>query len=175
MTPLDLGRGPDQRDGMTEITLRPFTASDTDWLVRRHGELYAEAEGFDDSFRQLVGEIVADFLVSKRVGREEGWIAWRGKDRLGSIFVVEEDPRTAKLRLVLLEPGARGTGLAQRMLDHAMDFARAAGFDQMRLWTHESHRAAGKLYARNGFRLTHSEAKRSFGADVVAQTWERDL
>jgi Sortase and related acyltransferases len=160
---------------MTEITLSPFTATDADWLIARHGALYAEEEGFDASFEALVAQIVADFLAHKQPGREEGWIAWRDGQRLGSIFVVEEDAATAKLRLVLLEPASRGTGLAQRMLETAMDFARGAGYGVMRLWTHESHRAAGRLYARNGFRLVESEAKRSFGQDVVAQTWERDL
>lgn len=160
---------------MDRITLHPFTAADADWLIERHGALYAEAEGFDDSFRQLVAGIVADFLATRQEGREQGWIAWRDDVRLGSIFVVEESPDTAKLRLVLLEPAARGTGLAQRMLEQAMGFARDAGYTRMRLWTHESHRAAGKLYARNGFRLTHSQPEHSFGVDVVAQTWECDL
>jgi len=91
------------------------------------------------------------------------------------ILLIEDDAETAKLRLVLLEPGARGTGLAQRMLDTALDFARAAGYRRMRLWTHESHVAAGRLYARNHFHLVESEAKRSFGQDVVAQIWERKL
>lgn len=86
-----------------------------------------------------------------------------------------ETPSVAKLRLVLLEPPARGTGLAQAMLDQALEFARERGFATIRLWTHESHVAAGRLYARNGFRMTSSEAKRSFGCDVVSQTWERVL
>lgn len=164
-----------QPAAMETVTLRPFTAEDADWLIARHGALYAEHEGFDASFEVLVAEIIADFLAHQKPGREEGWIAWRGAERLGSTFVVEEDARTAKLRLVLLEPAARGTGLAQRLLDQAMDFARGAGYRAMRLWTHESHRAAGRLYARNGFALVASEAKRSFGQDVVAQTWEREL
>jgi len=160
---------------MDAIALHPFQPEDADWLVARHGALYAAEEGFDESFPRLVSGIVAEFLAQRLEGREAGWIAWRGDQRLGSIFVVEEDAQTAKLRLVLLEPAARGTGLAQRLLEHALDFARGAGYGRMRLWTHESHRAAGRLYARNGFALVASEAKRSFGQDVVAQTWERDL
>ncbi|MCB1361171.1 MAG: GNAT family N-acetyltransferase [Rhodobacter sp.] len=157
------------------VTLRPFTPDDTDWLVDRHGALYAEEEGFDETFPLLVREILGDFLAQQVPGRDQGWIAWDGDARVGSIFVVEEDTQTAKLRLVLLEPAARGTGLAQRMLETALDFARAAGYRRIRLWTHESHVAAGRLYARNQFRLIESEAKRSFGQDVVAQIWERDL
>lgn len=156
-------------------TLRAFTPEDADWLIARHGTLYAEEEGYDASFEALVATIVGDFLASRRPGREEGWILWRGAQRLGSIFVVEEDATTAKLRLVLLEPSARGAGHAQRMLDHAMDFARDAGYSAMRLWTHESHRAAGRLYARNGFTLVASAPARAFGQDVVDQTWERRL
>lgn len=156
-------------------TLVPFAAADADWLVDRHAALYARDEGFDETFGQLVREIVTAFLAGHDPGREGGWIAWQDGRRLGSIFVVQEEPGVAKLRLVLLEPEARGTGLAQRMLEHAMGFARGAGYVHMRLWTHESHRAAGRLYARNGFAMTGVESRHSFGRDVVAQTWERPL
>jgi len=158
-----------------DIALHPFVAEDADWLVARHGEIYAQDEGFDDTFRTLVAGIVADFLAHRQPGREEGWIAWSEGRRLGSVFVVQEDATTAKLRLFLLEAEARGTGLAQRMLEHATGFARGAGYTGMRLWTHESHRAAGRLYARHGFEMTASEPRHSFGRDVVAQTWERAL
>ena len=156
-------------------TFAPFAATDADWLVERHATLYARDEGFDDSFGALVREIVTAFLARHDPAREGGWIAWEGGRRLGSIFVVQEIPGVAKLRLFLLEPEARGTGLAQAMLDHAMGFARGAGYGHMRLWTHESHRAAGRLYARNGFAMTGAEARHSFGRDVIAQTWERPL
>jgi len=158
---------------------RLFTRDDLDWLVARHGELYARDEGFDATFPALVREIAEAFLsvhdVAHDVARECGWIVWQGGARVGSIFVVEEAPCVAKLRLVLLEPGGRGTGLAQTMLERAMGFARGAGYRQMRLWTHESHRAAGRMYARNGFVLEASEPRHSFGVDVVAQFWTRDL
>lgn len=156
-------------------TLAPFAATDADWLVDRHATLYARDEGFDQTFGQLVRQIVEAFLRAHDPSCEAGWIAWSEGRRLGSIFVVKEGPGVAKLRLVLLEPEARGTGLAQRMLEQAMGFARGAGYGHMRLWTHESHRAAGRLYARNGFAMTGAEARHSFGRDVVAQTWERPL
>lgn len=155
--------------------LTPFIAADADWLVDRHAALYARDEGFDASFGQLVREIVEAFLAGHDPEREAGWIARDGTRRLGSIFVVQEAPGVAKLRLFLIEPEARGTGLAQAMLEHAMAFARIAGYRHMRLWTHESHRAAGRLYARNGFAMTAAEARQSFGCQVVAQTWERPL
>ena len=97
---------------------------------------------------------------------------------LGSIFCMAEGPDTpeiARLRLFLIEPEARGTGLAQRMIDACLSFASAAGYRQIRLWTHESHQAAGRLYARNGFALVASAPSRAFGCDVVDQTWQRDL
>jgi DNA-binding MarR family transcriptional regulator len=158
-----------------EVTLRDLHPGDAGWIVSRHGALYAADEGFDESFEALVAEILAAFLRKHDPARERGWIAARGPLRLGSIFVVAEAPEVAKLRLFFLEKSERGTGLAQRMLDTAMGFAQGAGFASMRLWTHESHRAAGRLYARNGFALTGGGAARSFGQDVVEQVWERRL
>lgn len=154
---------------------RLFTPEDADWLVERHGVLYARDEGFDDSFPVLVREIVAGFLAGHDAERERGWILWQGGGRIGSVLVVAETAETAKLRLVLLEPKWRGKGLAQAMLDRALGFARAAGYRRMLLWTHESHRAAGRLYARNGFRLESAQACRSFGQQVVSQIWAREL
>lgn len=160
---------------MDAVTLRPFVEADAGWIVARHGALYAEAEGFDASFPVLVEGIVRDFLTSHDPVRERGWVAEREGHRLGSIFCVDAGQGVAKLRLFLVEPEARGTGLAQRMMETCVGFAREAGYRRMRLWTHESHRAAGRLYGRNGFELTAQAPARSFGVDVVEQTWERDL
>lgn len=160
---------------MGEVEIRAFRATDADWIVARHGTLYAEAEGFDASFPVLVAGVLRDFLAGHDAARERGWIAARGTDRLASIFCVDAGQGVAKLRLFLVEPQARGTGLAQRMLETCLGFARDAGYRRMRLWTHESHRAAGRIYGRNGFVLTRSVPARSFGQDVVEQTWERDL
>lgn len=158
------------------VQLRLFQPADADWLIARHGALYAAEEGFDATFPALVATIVAGFSADHDPARERGWIAWDGALRVGSIFCVTESaatPDVAKLRLVLLEPAYRGTGLAQTMLETTLDFARGAGYAQMRLWTHESHRAACRLYARNGFACVSSEAARSFGQDVVTQIWQR--
>lgn len=162
---------------MDQTKLRPFHATDADWVVARHAALYAAEEGYDDSFRTLVAQIIADFMAEHDPTRERGWIAARGSARLGSIFVVQDasGPQVAKLRLVLVEPPARGTGLAQQLLDTALSFARAAGYHQIRLWTHESHRAAGRLYARNGFDLVESTPALAFGVAVVDQIWQRAL
>lgn len=155
--------------------LRPLAFEDADWLVERHAALYARDEGFDSSFGRLVAQIVADFLRGHDPACERGWIAWQEGRRMGSILCVRDGPGIARLRLFLVEPDARGTGLAQQMLDTCLGFARAAGFRRIRLWTHESHRAAGRLYARNGFVLTASTPAHSFGQDVVEQDWARDL
>jgi len=158
---------------MTEIVLRPFRPDDTDWIVSRHAELYAEAEGFDGTFGPLVAGIVADFVNHGDPQREAGWIAEQDGQRLGSIFCCHgKDPATAKLRLFLIEPEARGKGLGHLLLDVCMSFAREAGYRRMELWTHESHRAACALYAKFGWRLTESRPVHSFGVDLIEQSWE---
>ena len=157
------------------VVLRDLEPGDGGWVIERHGEHYAAEEGYDARFEALVAGIVAGFLSARDPARERGWIAARGAVRLGSVFVVSEAPDIAKLRLFLIEPAVRGTGLAQRMLEAAIDFARGAGYARMRLWTHESHRAAGRVYARNGFLLVDSQPGQAFGQAVVDQIWERAL
>ncbi|WP_281992452.1 GNAT family N-acetyltransferase [Sulfitobacter geojensis] len=157
---------------MNDIEIRKFCAQDRDWLVAEHRDAYAQAEGFDDSFGVLVAGILDDFLREQKPEHEAGWIAWQQDQRLGSIFCVRLDGETAKLRLFLLSEKARGKGLGQRMLDHCMGFARARGYRQMKLWTHESHRAAGALYAKNGWQLMSSQPVVSFGQPLIEQHWE---
>ena len=160
---------------MTEIVLRALQSGDGGWVIARHAALYADEEGYDATFEALVAEIVAGFLRSHDPLREGGWIAERGGTRLGSLLVLREAEDVAKLRLVLVEPEARGTGLARRILDTAMKFARAAGHTTMRLWTHESHVAAGRLYARAGFRRVSATPGHQFGQPVVGQIRECGL
>lgn len=161
---------------MDGVAIRDFGAGDAEWLVALHRDLYAREAGFDAGFGTLVGEIVADFLAAHDPATERGFVAGRGGDRLGSIFCVRGDgPGIAKLRLFLLVPEARGQGLGRCLLDACLGFARAAGYRRMRLWTHESHREACALYARNGFAVTAARPVRSFGVDLVEQTWERTL
>lgn len=158
--------------GMDEITLRLFHPDDAPWLIERHGTHYAQEAGFDATFAPLVAEIVNDFIAMHDPEREAGWVAEAGGQPLGSIFCVALSEDIAKLRLFLLDPGARGRGLGQRMLSHCMAFARTAGYRGMQLATHESHRAACALYARNGWRIATSHPVRSYGCDLVEQTWE---
>ena len=159
----------------SDVALRRFRPEDAAWVIDRHAALYAVDEGYDASFRDLVAGIVAGFLAAHDPAREAGWIAEGKAGRLGSIFVVTETPEIAKLRLVLLEPQARGSGLASRMMDTALTFARTASYTRMRLWTHESHIAAGRLYARHGFHLVSSTPGHQFGQSVIDQIWERSL
>ncbi|MCE8507876.1 GNAT family N-acetyltransferase [Ruegeria pomeroyi] len=160
---------------MDTITLRPFRPEDAPWLVERHGTLYTQDEGFDDSFAPLVARILDDFIANHDPDREQGWVAEADGRRLGSIFCVGLDDTTAKLRLFLLVPEARGRGLGRRLIDTCMGFARSKGYVQMQLWTHESHRAACALYAATGWQLVDSKPVHSFGVDLVEQSWKITL
>ncbi|MEO9574583.1 MAG: GNAT family N-acetyltransferase [Tateyamaria sp.] len=156
---------------MTNVILRPFESADKDWLVERHATLYARDEGFDDTFGPLVRSILDAFCAAHDPACERGWIAAEGDQRLGSIFCVRLDAKTAKLRLFLLVPEARGKGVGRRLLEQCMGFARDKGYSGMQLWTHESHSAACALYRRAGWTLTESHPVRSFGQDLIEQTW----
>lgn len=159
-----------------DIAFRDLAPGDAGWVLDRHGALYARDEGYDATFEALVAEILADFLRNRDPSRARAWIAHQGDTRLGCVFVVQgAAPGTAKLRLFLIDPAARGQGLGKRMLAMAMDWARAQGYGAMELWTHESHRAACALYQKAGWRMLRIAPAQSFGVDVVDQFWEIDL
>lgn len=160
---------------MADLSLRPYRPEDRAWLVDQHQTLYRRDEGFDDTFGPLVDSILQEFERSHDPAREHGWIAEADGQPLGSIFCVTRDADTAKLRLFLLVPEARGKGAGKRLLTACMAFARRTGYHHMVLWTHESHKAACALYAAFGWQLTRSEPVHSFGVDLVEQTWEIDL
>jgi GNAT superfamily N-acetyltransferase/DNA-binding MarR family transcriptional regulator len=155
----------------TAATIRPLQAGDAGWIIGTHGALYGRDEGYDQTFEALVARVMADFL-DRADPCEAAWIATSGGKRLGTISCMREDARTARLRLFILVPEARGTGLGQRLHDACIAFARDKGYTRMVLWTHESHRAACALYARNGWRLVRSAPARAYGQDVVDQDWE---
>lgn len=156
---------------MTDIALRQFQPSDAAWLVAEHGRHYAQSDGFDDSFAPLVQSILDGFVKDHDPACERGWIAMRGSERMGSIFCCQADAKNAKLRLFYLVEAARGQGIGQQLLDQCMRFASGAGYAGMTLATHESHRAACRLYARAGWQLASSQPVRSFGQDLVEQHW----
>ncbi|WP_439576877.1 bifunctional helix-turn-helix transcriptional regulator/GNAT family N-acetyltransferase [Elioraea sp.] len=155
--------------------IRPLGPGDGGWVVESHGRLYAREYGWNAEFEALVAEIVAAFLRAHDPAREGGWIAECRGAPVGSVFVVRQDARTAKLRLLLVEPEARGLGIGKRLVEHAMGFARAAGYTRMTLWTNDVLVAARRIYEAAGFVCTAREPHTSFGQDLVSETWERDL
>ena len=160
---------------MAAQNIRLLTPGDRDWLVEQHRILYARDEGFDDTFVTLVAEIIDAFLAEHDPSVERGWVAEQDGQRLGSVFCVKLDETTAQLRLFLLVPEARGKGLGKAMLDTCMQFAKEAGYSGMRLWTHQSHQAACRLYRGFGWRCVDTEATRHFGQDVIVETYVYDF
>lgn len=155
-----------------EIT--PFAPDDSDWVVLEHQRHYEQGEGFDTRFSPLVAGILSEF-VDRNDPREQGWVARDGVVRLGCVFCMLHADGYAQLRLFYLVPQARGQGLGRLLLKTCMDWARAQGFAEMRLWTHESHAAACALYQSCGFVCESSRPVQSFGCDLVEQVWHRAL
>lgn len=157
------------------IALRGLESGDLGWVVQRHGELYAAEYGWNQDFERLVAAIVGEFAARSDSARERGWIATLGGARAGSIFLMRSSARVAQLRLLLVEPWARGHGLGGILVSACMDEARALGYQRITLWTNSVLDAARRLYQRAGFRLVRSERHHSFGHDLVGQNWERAL
>jgi GNAT superfamily N-acetyltransferase len=141
-----------------------------------HGELYTSKFGWDASFEALVARIVADYGRAGDDARQGAWIAELDGKRAGCVFCVPADePGTAKLRLLLVERWARGLGLGPRLVDHAIAFARRAGYTTMKLWTNHPLTAARRIYLSRGFELIDEEAHHSFGVELIGQTYELEL
>ena len=157
------------------IVLRGHRPGDIGWVVQRHGELYWREYGWNEEFEALVADIAAKFIRDFDPARERCWIAQRDGARLGCIFLVAQDRTTAKLRMLLVEPEARGSGLGKRLVDECLAFARTAGYRRVVLWTQDNLDAARHLYMRAGFRRTAQESHHSFGKDLVAETWSLKL
>jgi DNA-binding MarR family transcriptional regulator/predicted N-acetyltransferase YhbS len=157
------------------FTLRAPRAGDLGWVVQRHGVLYEREYGFDHTFEALVARIVADFAERGDDARERAWIADIAGEPAGCVFCARRDDSTAQLRLLLVEPDARGTGIGARLVDECVRFAEQAGYRSMTLWTQSILTEAHRLYERAGFELGAQEPHRSFGRDLVGQTWTRAL
>jgi DNA-binding MarR family transcriptional regulator/N-acetylglutamate synthase-like GNAT family acetyltransferase len=155
--------------------LREPRPGDLGWIVKRHAELYAQEYGWRGEFEGLCARIVADFAANFDAGRERCWIAERNGDNAGCVMLVKDSDTVARLRLLLVDPGARGLGLGARLVDECVAFARASGYRSITLWTHSVLTAARAIYQKAGFTLTSSEKRTSFTKDVVAEFWDLRL
>jgi N-acetylglutamate synthase-like GNAT family acetyltransferase len=157
------------------FTLREPTNDDLDWVVRRHGEIYAEEYGWDSRFRDLVEEITTKFARDFNPVCERGWIAERHGERVGCVFLVAKSDSIAQLRLLLVEPSARGLGLGRTLVNECIEFAASCEYEKIQLWTNDVLVSARKIYEAAGFRLIDEEHHDSWGAPLTSQTWELDL
>ena len=161
---------------MTATIRRLGKPGDLGWVIGAHGEVYAAEFGWDSSFEALVARIVADYAETADARRDAAWIAETPDgERVGCVFCVAADEHTAKLRILLVHPSARGQRLGARLVDECVRFARDAGYKRMVLWTNDPLVAARRIYLAAGFVLTGEEPHHSFGVDLVGQTYELEL
>ena len=159
-----------------QVVIRELAVpGDLGWVIMAHGEVYASEFGWDTSFEALVARIVADFAERQDPDRERAWIAEVAGRRAGCVFCCAADNETAQLRILLVEPWARGHHIGARLVDQCLEFARQAGYPRMKLWTNDPLVAARGIYLSRGFRLVEEEPHHSFGADLLGQVFELDL
>jgi GNAT superfamily N-acetyltransferase len=165
---------------MANITLRSHKVGDISYIIYRHAVIYRDEYGWNEQFDALVAEVAAKFLRDERgqdgrSTRQGCWVAEMDGEFAGCIFVVEESPKVAKLRLLLVEPKARGYGIGRKLIEECINFAKSCGYEKMVLWTNDVLHAARHLYEEFGFSLVHEELNTMFGPPTMAQTWEREL
>jgi len=164
-----------QSEHKVPYILRPHQPGDMGWVVERHGALYNREYGWNEEFEALVAEIVASFIRNFDSKRERCWMAEKDGENVGCVFLVRKSDTTAKLRLLLVEPKARGLGIGQRLVHECTRFARQAGYRKIVLWTNSILDAARAIYEQEGYQLINEEAHHSFGHDLVGQDWELAL
>jgi DNA-binding MarR family transcriptional regulator/GNAT superfamily N-acetyltransferase len=157
------------------FVLRPAHVGDFGWIVHRHGVLYGQEYGWDETFEALVARIVADHLEQRDPRHDAAWIAEVDGERSGCVLCVKRDEGVAQLRLLLVEPRARGRGIGARLVEECLRFAGRAGYRRITLWTNDVLHEARRIYERAGFALVDQAPHHSFGHDLVEQTWARDL
>ena len=153
------------------FVLRPPAPGDYGWIVQRHGAVYADEYGWDEDFEALVARIVADFAEGHDPKREGAWIAELDGEPAGCVLCTKRDEKVAQLRLLLVEPRARGIGIGGRLVEECIRFARRSGYEELMLWTNEPLEDARRIYERAGFELRKEEPHHSFGKDLVGQDW----
>jgi DNA-binding MarR family transcriptional regulator/GNAT superfamily N-acetyltransferase len=158
-----------------QYILRQPRPGDFGWIVKRHAELYAQEYGWREPFEGLCAQIVADFVNKYDAARERCWIAETGGENAGTVMLVNDGDGVARVRLLLVEPSARGLGIGARLVDETIRFARSAGYRKMTLWTHSLLTAARHIYQSAGFRLTRSEPHQSWGQPVVSEHYDLEL
>lgn len=159
----------------TAVTMRPHRIGDIGWIVHRQAVLYAQEYGWDNGYEALICDIAGRFLANFKPDREAAWVADRDGAILGAVLLVEKEPGIAKLRMLYVEPDARGQGLGRRLVDECIAFARAKGYRRLELWTNDILAAARRIYEASGFTLEAEEKHRSFGHDLNGQIWALEL
>jgi DNA-binding MarR family transcriptional regulator/predicted GNAT family acetyltransferase len=155
--------------------IRPPQPGDMGWVVSRHGALYAQEYQWDISFEAFVAKIAADFILNFDAQKERGWIAEVAGENAGCVFMVKKSDEVAKLRMLLVDPQARGLGIGKRLVEECVRFARQCGYQKLTLWTNSCLLAARHIYQQAGFQLTESEAYHDFGQDLVGEIWDLEL
>jgi DNA-binding MarR family transcriptional regulator/GNAT superfamily N-acetyltransferase len=168
-------KSPRPDENASAYTLRAHRPGDMGWIVHRHGVLYSKEYGWDERFEAIVAHVVADFIDNFDPAHERCWVAERNGEIVGSVFVVRKSKTVAKLRLLLVEPSARGLGLGSRLVDEVIGFSRNAGYKKIVLWTHPELVSARKIYKAAGFELVAEETHQLFGQPLTAETWAMKL
>lgn len=161
--------------GKASYLLRPHQSGDMGWVVHRQGVLYAQEYGYDEQFEAFTAEIVAKFIQQYDAKRERCWIAEKDGEVVGSVFLVAKSKTIAKLRLLYVEPSARGLGIGSRLVAECVRFARQVGYKKMVLWTQSELDAARHIYKKAGFHVVERKQHHSFSKDLVAEVWELAL